>query len=136
RFPARHGAAQARQIVQLSERARERRLAALVRARHHENAFPAFQVEVVADDWRFFADELLRQAQVERLVAVDLRMRHAPDSRGRIGFPGRRRRWSDRHNRRFSPCNRRDPRTSPDTVALRIPAPWPRYGSFPGTPEN
>ena len=59
RFPAWDGTAYARQIVQLPERAGEGCFAALVRTRYNKYAFLVFQVEIIADEGRLFANEFI-----------------------------------------------------------------------------
>jgi hypothetical protein len=72
RRAARHRAAQAGQVVQLAERARERGLAALVGASHHHDAFRVVEAEVVAHHWRALADQLAGQRQVEHVLGPHL----------------------------------------------------------------
>ncbi len=59
RFPARDGTAYAGQIMQLSEGAGESRFTALVRTGYDKDAFLVFQVEIIADERRFFANEFI-----------------------------------------------------------------------------
>ena len=58
--------------MQLAEHAGKRRLAALVRAGNDEDALPAGQEEIVGDDGSPFADELIRQREIEGFAAADL----------------------------------------------------------------
>ena len=59
-------------MVQLPERARERRLAAVVRAGDDEDPLRLLEMEVVADDAAALAHELVRQREVEGGLGGDI----------------------------------------------------------------
>ena len=61
RFLAWDGTAYARQIMQLPERAGEGGFTALVRTGYDKYAFLLFQVEIIADEGRLFANEFIGQ---------------------------------------------------------------------------
>ena len=65
-------AADAGQVVELTERSGERRLASLVRSGHYEDALWTVQAEIVSDDRLALRDQFLRERQVEGVGGEDL----------------------------------------------------------------
>ena len=62
RFPARNGATQTGQVMKLPEHAGKGRFTALVWAGDNQYTFLAFQVKVIANDRRVFANEFMGQS--------------------------------------------------------------------------
>ena len=71
RFSSRNGTTQARQIMDLSERARERRLASLVRAGDDQDSFLFAKIEIVANNSGLFANQFAGQRQIEALAVAN-----------------------------------------------------------------
>ena len=78
RAAAGDGQAEARQVMQLAEGAREGRLAAVVRAADHEDPFWPFQVEVIGDDRATGRHQLVRQRDIEGVLGDLLRAGRDP----------------------------------------------------------